>query len=94
MKKINIRKKENLKLDCSASCQRQILLSHLKSEGRITVTEGRGLGIMSVPARVLELRRRGYDIVTHWITEHDRFGICHKNGLYVYRGLKKEVKNA
>lgn len=45
----------------------------------------RFLDVYHVPARVLQLRKRGYDIVTHWSTVETESGDTHRVGLYVLR---------
>lgn len=72
----------------SAKTQRQNILRYFQEiSSKLTVGEARELlGVMYLPARVLELRRQGYNIVTLWIIEIDNWGVKHRNGVYVYRG--------
>jgi Helix-turn-helix domain len=47
----------------------------------------RFLDVYHVPARVLQLRQAGHDIVTHWRTVETEAGATHRVGLYVlHRG--------
>jgi hypothetical protein len=74
----------------SSRNQRQRLLEHFKAKPQITVAQAREwLGIMSPPARIIELRRQGYRIDTLFQTEFDSLGYRHRNGIYVYKGGKK-----
>ncbi|MCP4474163.1 MAG: hypothetical protein GY821_06270 [Gammaproteobacteria bacterium] len=76
--------------DNSANQRKRLLEYFHSQEPRITVGEAREiLGIMSPPARVLELRARGYNIATYWHVEIDRHGRSHRNGIYVYLGKKR-----
>jgi hypothetical protein len=78
---------KNGKYGNSANTQRAKMISDFENVSpRLTVTEAREKGIMSPSARIAELRKRGYRIVTHRITEWDRYGVMHRNGVYVYMG--------
>ncbi len=43
----------------------------------------RYLDVYHVPARILQLRQRGHEIVTHWQTVVTESGQTHRVGLYV-----------
>ncbi|HAT1846840.1 TPA: helix-turn-helix domain-containing protein [Legionella pneumophila] len=71
----------------SASSQRARLLKFFESIPRISTMEAREvLGILHPGARIMELRKKGYRIDTHWIEESDANGVMHRIGLYVYQG--------
>lgn len=71
----------------SSSSQRARILKHLETCFRISTMQARSqLGVLNPPARIIELRRKGYQIDTHWIIEKDCNGITHRVGLYVYKG--------
>lgn len=66
-----------------AASQRQIILASLQLVGSVSTLCCHELGVMSPAPRILELRRQGYKIETHWQTAIDRAGIVHRQGLYV-----------
>jgi len=71
------------KYNISSASQRQRLLAWLREHGRIdTITARCELDIMSPAARVLELRRRGFDIITNWLIV-DTGSAKHRMGEYV-----------
>jgi hypothetical protein len=77
------------KYDNSANTQRARIISYFENiSPRLTVTEAREMGIMSLSARIAELRKHRYLIITHWIEERDKNGVRHRNGVYVYMGRK------
>ncbi len=82
------------------ACQRQRLLNYLNEKFSITVNEARvELSILHCPARVLELRKIGYDIRTIWVDEYDQNGIFHRVGRYYFFGnrvtkISSNVKGA
>jgi Helix-turn-helix domain len=52
------------------SQQREILLSYLLAHHRITTLEARtSLDILHPAGRILELRKDGKNIITHWTTQ-------------------------
>ncbi len=67
----------------TAANDRVTILKHLQNEGALTTLKGRKMGIMSPAARVLELRKRGYKIITHWTTTIDGAGRKHRQAKYV-----------
>lgn len=76
----------------NANMQRLKLLKFfIKESPTITVGEAiEKLGILSPPARILELRRDGYVIETVWLEHVDGLGIKHRIGMYVFQGRRKE----
>jgi hypothetical protein len=78
---------KTIKAQCStksttSEAQRQRVLEALRM-GPQTTHDLRCLGIYQAPARVIELRRRGYHIVTERVVLWDRDGFEHRNsGLY------------
>ena len=46
----------------------------------------RYLDVYHCPARVLQLRKRGHQITTHWQTVETESGESHRVGLYVLEG--------
>lgn len=67
--------------NASSQCLR--LLTALRCHPLTTFEAMRFLDVYHVPARVLDLRKRGHDIVTHWRTIHTESGETHRVGLYV-----------
>ena len=64
--------------------QRLKILSYLQSGKSLTTFYGRNkLGICHPAARIQELKQRGHDIQTHWITEADATGRTHRIAKYV-----------
>ena len=68
----------------TASSQRNSISKHLDEKGSLTTLYARErLGIMSPAARVLELRKNGHKIITHWTTSEDMAGTKHREAKYV-----------
>ena len=60
--------------------QCDIVLWHLQNVG--TLTRAMAMfeyGIVELPARIVELKRRGYNITSTKGTSHNRFGTVHFN---------------
>ena len=74
----------------STSVQCERLLSELKKRSVTTYEAMRVLDIYHVPARVLDLRKRGHNIVTVWDTVITESGQRHRVGRYV---LESEAIN-
>lgn len=71
----------------TTTSQRQALLGHMKQHGRISTIESREcLGISHPAARVMELRRQGFQIETHRIVETDTRGRLHTVAEYRLKG--------
>lgn len=65
-----------------AQCAR--LLDWLRECGPIATSEAREhLACMSPAARIMELRKQGYPIVTTWRHIADSEGVIHRQGVYV-----------
>lgn len=79
--------KNKPKYNNSASSQRARILKHLRANQCLSTMQARSeLGVLHPPGRVLELRRGGHHIDTHWINQPDDNGVSHRVGLYVYKG--------
>jgi len=80
----------------TASSQRTAILKHLQLHGSLTTLYAREqLGIMSPAARILELRKKDYPIVTHRTITEDTAGTKHREAKYVlFNNTKKEAPNS
>jgi hypothetical protein len=67
----------------SASKQCERLLAAFARWSINTFEASRYLDVYHCPARVLQLRKRGYKITTHWQTVITEAGEKHRVGLYV-----------
>ncbi|WP_131779193.1 helix-turn-helix domain-containing protein [Legionella bozemanae] len=77
----------------SASSQRTRILKHFETCPRLSTLQARNeYGILHPGGRMMELKRKGYHIETHWINEPDTNGVLHRIGLYIYLG-KQEVSH-
>ena len=75
----------------STEAQRKRLINWLHTHGQIdTITARRELDILCPAARVLELRKRGYQIETVWTERPTDNGKLHRVAMYV---LKIEVRH-
>ena len=82
------------KYDNTTATQRARILKHFADCPRLSTIQARDeLGILHPCGRVMELRRRGYRIDTHWIKEPDSNGVLHRIGLYIFQGMKREVSH-
>ncbi len=73
----------------STAAQRARLLENLQLAGSITTLQARAqLDVLHPAMRVLELRKQGHRITTHWTTENTDCGQAHRVALYV---LEPEV---
>ncbi|HAT7871345.1 TPA: hypothetical protein JBE57_07525 [Legionella pneumophila] len=73
----------------SASSQRARILKHFESCPRLSTVEAREIyGVLHPCGRIMELRKKGYLIDTHWIVAPDLNGVLHRVGLYVFKGQK------
>lgn len=66
-----------------AKAQAYRLLDALRSYAVTTFEAMRYLDVYHCPARVLQLRKMGYQITTHWQTVITEAGDKHRVGLYV-----------
>lgn len=69
----------------SSQCAR--LLTALNRFPVTTFEAMRFLDVYHVPARVLQLRGRGHEIVTHWLTVQTESGDKHRVGLYALNSV-------
>ena len=66
--------------------QRARLLEALSRYSVTTFEAMRYLDVYHCPARILQLRKLGYRIATHWQTVETEAGETHRVGLYVLEG--------
>lgn len=76
----------------NTAAQRARLLLALRKRPLSTLEIRRELDILGVAQRVLELRRRGYKIITHWREEATDCGKLHRVALYVLLGEAQSCK--
>lgn len=69
--------------DNSAAAQRRKALDLLRTGPKSTLQLRRDADILSPAARILELKRRGFEIVTHWAHEATDCGKLHRVARYV-----------
>lgn len=69
--------------DTATHRQRTAIYTDLRKGPVSTLHAREVLGIMSPAARVLELRRQGHHIVTHWVRGVDAAGVSHRSAVYV-----------
>ncbi|PTQ68369.1 helix-turn-helix protein [Nitrosomonas oligotropha] len=69
--------------DAKHQCER--LLQALKMYSINTYEASRGLGVYHPPARILQLRKKGYPIDTVWQTIVAENGDTHRVGCYLLR---------
>ena len=72
----------------ASKAQADRLLEALRRFAVTTFEAMRYLDVYYCPARVLELRKRGHKIVTHWQTVITESGEKHRAGLYVLEGVQ------
>lgn len=66
--------------------QRARLLEALSRFSINSFEASRYLDVYHCPARILQLRKQGYRITTHWQTVETEAGETHRVGLYVLEG--------
>ncbi len=66
-----------------SAAQRWRALDLLRSGPKSTLQLRRDGDILAPAARVLELKRRGFDILTHWVQQATDSGKLHRVALYV-----------
>ena len=66
-----------------AEAQRARVLDALRTGPKSTIQLRREWDVMAPAARVLELRRRGFEIVTHWVDEPTECGLLHRVASYL-----------
>ena len=67
----------------SAAAQRARVLEAMRSGPKSTIQLRRDWDVLAPAARVLELKRRGFEILTQWIHEATDCGKLHRVALYV-----------
>lgn len=72
----------------ASKAQADRLLEALRRFAVTTFEAMRYSDVYHGPARVLQLRKRGYKIVTHWQTIITESGGKHRVGLYVLEGME------
>lgn len=70
----------------AGSSQSARLLEALSRYSISTFEAMRYLDVYHCPARILQLRKMGYRITTHWQTVETEAGVKHRVGLYVLEG--------
>ncbi len=76
--------------DNSKVAQRARILSFLKETGSMTTLQARGLlNVLHPGGRVLELRKKGHNIITHWTIDYIG-NFPHRVARYVLISLAKE----
>ena len=66
-----------------AAAQRLWAIDLLRAGPKSTLQLRRDGDILAPAARILELKRRGFDILTHWVQEATDCGKLHRVALYV-----------
>ena len=66
-----------------AAVQRLRAIDLLRTGPKSTIQLRRDGDILAPAARILELKRRGFDILTHWVQEATDCGKLHRVALYV-----------
>ncbi len=66
-----------------AAAQRKRALELLRSGPKSTLQLRRDADILAPAARVLELKGRGFEILTHWVHQPTDCGKLHRVALYV-----------
>ena len=67
----------------SAEAQRQRLIQALMRRPVTTLEARRELDVLHPAARVMELRRQGVPVETHWVIQDNISGRPHRVALYV-----------
>lgn len=74
--------------------QRERILRHLTDYGTLTRLEAfRDYGIVEAPARITELRQRGYDITTSYEYGKNRYGEPVKWAKWTLRRNNEQIQN-
>jgi len=74
---------KNRRTDGESQILRFLIASRIAP--RTTVELSREFDILHPPARVLQLRKRGYEIDTVWVLVETEPGVIHRVGKYVLR---------
>ncbi|MGP8434961.1 helix-turn-helix domain-containing protein [Paraburkholderia fungorum] len=76
----------------TAEHQRARLLEAMRlCEGITTLEATRYLDVIDPRARVVELRKEGYRIVTSWVCQPSECGRLHNVGLYTLAGVATDI---
>jgi hypothetical protein len=76
----------------TAENQRARLLEAMRlCEGITTLEATRYLDVIAPRARVVELRKEGYRIVTSWVCQPSECGRLHNVGLYTLAGVATDI---
>jgi len=67
----------------SAAAQRARVLAAMRTGPKSTIQLRRDWDVLSPAARVLELKRHGFEILTQWVHEATDCGKLHRVALYV-----------
>ncbi len=71
------------KAGTAAAAQRLRAIDMLRTGPKSTIQLRRDGDILMPAARILELKRKGFDILTHWVQEATDCGELHRVALYV-----------
>ena len=80
---------ETIRSEFKGTASRSQLARLLEALSRYSVTTFEAMRYLDVyhcPARILQLRKQGYRITTHWQTVETESGETHRVGLYVLEG--------
>lgn len=83
---------KNRRVDAESQMLR--FLEAARTAPRTTVELSREFDILHPPARVLQLRKRGYEIDTLWVHVETEPGVLHRVGQYVLRSEPKRKATA
>jgi Helix-turn-helix domain len=71
------------KAGSDSAAQRLRALDLLRTGPKSTIQLRRDGDILAPAARIMELKRRGFDILTHWVQQATECGELHRVALYV-----------
>ncbi len=77
-------------LDTTTAAQRQRLLAALRHAPITTLAARKTLDVLHPAGRVMELRKAGHEIITHWTHEHTAANVPHRVARYI---LLKEARH-
>jgi Helix-turn-helix domain len=78
-----INKAKSIKNPNSAGAQRERILHRLRELKSVTSVQMREqLDVLHPSGRVMELRKKGYDISTQWVRAMTACGVSHRVGLF------------
>lgn len=73
------------KVGVSSAAQRARVLAHLRKASLTTLEARQFLDVLHPAARVMELRKAGYQIVTHWTDDMTAEGRSHRVARYILK---------